>query len=545
MNKKGFTLIELLAVILILGIIALIAVPVVNKIVYQSRLLAFKQTVGGVVTSLANKCNTDVLEGKWNTTYLTIDDGLFSNIYNIDIEGKLPTNASVYIDDECDVAIVASDSNFCAVKDYAEDIPIVKNYDKNNCALNDNTVSTDESCFLFNSSTNTITGYDFGNPNCGTNVTIPEKINDIPVHYIEKNSFAGTNQTKKIEYVNFSKAVNLKKINSGVNTDEGAFANNEIIGISFGNLKQLSVIGNFAFYNNRITNLVLPEGLTTLSSTVFGYNYIKSVIFPSTMEVIGNWSFRNNLIEEVIIPESVTSIEDGAFYKNAISSVNIPQNNTVINNFVFAYNQLNKVVLPTNITSIGSYAFIDNPMSQINIPSIVTTIGDFAFEDNYLSSITFPSILTNIGAWAFKNNNLSSINLSDTITNIGYGAFYNNNLTDVILPTSISSIYGWTFENNRINDIVIPNNITDIGAYAFAGNKSQTLTLGTGLTTIGSLAFTDNNLQQLNIPNNVVSIAPDAFNNSHNFITFNIDNVNNGILDSPWGAGNSIINWLR
>ena len=44
MKSKGFTLIELLAVILILGIIALIAIPTVNNIIKDSRTGAWKST---------------------------------------------------------------------------------------------------------------------------------------------------------------------------------------------------------------------------------------------------------------------------------------------------------------------------------------------------------------------------------------------------------------------------------------------------------------------------------------------------------------------
>ena len=70
--KKGFTLIELLAVILILGFIALIAIPIVNKMIKESKDSAFKTTVINISNQVQNKCVLEKSKSKEITEYYQI-----------------------------------------------------------------------------------------------------------------------------------------------------------------------------------------------------------------------------------------------------------------------------------------------------------------------------------------------------------------------------------------------------------------------------------------------------------------------------------------
>ena len=62
MNKKGFTLIELLAVIIILGILMIIAIPSVTKYISDSRKEAYVKTAKQVVSGARNLVNEGKLE---------------------------------------------------------------------------------------------------------------------------------------------------------------------------------------------------------------------------------------------------------------------------------------------------------------------------------------------------------------------------------------------------------------------------------------------------------------------------------------------------
>ena len=48
-NKKGFTLIEILAVIVILGIIMVIAIPEISHFITRSKMDALKVSADGIV----------------------------------------------------------------------------------------------------------------------------------------------------------------------------------------------------------------------------------------------------------------------------------------------------------------------------------------------------------------------------------------------------------------------------------------------------------------------------------------------------------------
>jgi len=125
MEKRGFTLIELLAVILILGIIALIAIPTVNKIIEQSRKGAFESTTNNVVSAIEDACNEQVLKGETITATYTFTDGIVSPSLNV--KGNLPTSGTATVDSSCKVTLGVTNGTFTATKSAPEDkITIIK-----------------------------------------------------------------------------------------------------------------------------------------------------------------------------------------------------------------------------------------------------------------------------------------------------------------------------------------------------------------------------------------------------------------------------------
>ena len=80
-KKKGFTLIELLAVIIILGILMIIAIPSVTKYISDSRKSAYVDTAKEITSGARNLVNAGSLELYSNRKCIKVSLwGIYSSI---------------------------------------------------------------------------------------------------------------------------------------------------------------------------------------------------------------------------------------------------------------------------------------------------------------------------------------------------------------------------------------------------------------------------------------------------------------------------------
>ncbi len=207
--------------------------------------------------------------------------------------------------------------------------------------------------------------------------------------------------------------------------------------------KKVSAIGMNAFTgNNVITDLVIPEGVTTL----YWYSFntcrnLETVTLPDSLEFIDGWAFeRCSKLKTINVPANVTRINGGAFAQNSsMTSITCDpanKNYVSVDGVLFTKDMKELVAYPGGIQ--GGYT----------VPATVNHIGDAAF----------------YGALG-----LDSVTILGNLDFIGFEAFAEcSKLTDVAIRDGVNYVGYWAFRGcDGIKSLTVPQSVTNIGNQAF------------------------------------------------------------------------------
>lgn len=246
--------------------------------------------------------------------------------------------------------------------------------------------------------------------------------------------------------------------------------------------------------NTTITEVILPEGLTTIEDAAFANcSALEKLNVPSSVTTLGRWILENTQVTSFTIPDGVTEIPASCFYGTDITSIVIPANVTSIGAWAFEGNdKLQSVVIEGNVTEIpqGCFIYISS-LTSVTLPEGVTSIGADAFNQCKIASLTLPASLEVIGQRAFSNNEITQLTLPETIKEIQFSAFSYNNIATIDLPASIQKLASTAFywESTALTTVIcrattvpeMPTEYTDdLGSHSypmFTRIKKENVTL--------------------------------------------------------------------
>ncbi len=307
------------------------------------------------------------------------------------------------------------------------------------------------------------------------------------------------------------------------------------------------------YFNNKpVTDLVIPEGVTSISDYAFaGCTSMTSVTIPDSVTSIGRDAFSDCPIETATIPSFAIDFIPASSLKTVV----ITSGETISDYAFSGCRSLTDVTIPDSVTSIGKSAFKNcSALKSISIPENVKSIGESAFEGCEALEGVY---ITNLAAWCgitFSTNDDNST-WSDVWANPLYFAkklYLNGDLvTDLVIPDGVTIINPRAFMDCDFTSITIPNSVTSIAGnnfgtmfkkaavpthilknilhvdletvvitggdtisdYAFSGCIGLTeVTLPDSVTSIGEYAFEDcTSLTSITLPDSVTTISVNAF----------------------------------
>jgi hypothetical protein len=377
----------------------------------------------------------------------------------------------------------------------------------------------------------------------GSYAIIPKIIDGYPVVEISENAFKDNtllqsisipNTVRYIGYAAFRGCSHLNQVKIEDNSELisiGGYAfqsiNSVDLKISFGSNSILEDIGEYAFYDSFLREIILPETLKTIGPYAFGGTNIPYVILPNSVESIGMHAFSNNVSLKHVIASSDSSLK-------------------TIGEFAFA-NNLNMISLfiPETVTEVGSSILMDSP--EVVIYTAHHEI-PLSFHSLWKEGNSLP-IVYNIQNAGQYEEFLYVLNISNQIHILGttHCSPIRLVIPEEIFGLPVTKILRRAFSSSNFSFIEIADSILEIDDYAFNhtyGLFQIRISENSNLQSIGQFAFSASRIFNIYLPLSVSSIGGNAFFNIFRGITIYTSHVSQPTeFDASWNSSSYPVVW--
>ena len=267
-----------------------------------------------------------------------------------------------------------------------------------------------------------------------------------------------------------------------------------------------NVLPAYLFYNSKLTNIYLPNTITSIESNCFGNSkQLVDLSIPASVTSVSS-SFVNNCsaLTTLYVGSGSSSYDalNGVLYTKDLktlvrypegltaTSFSVRSGVTAIASYAFYKAKLTSISLPTTLQSIGSSTFSNSSIKTLSIPASVTSVATTSFSS--MSSLTSFSVASGSsklstdtrGALFDKNktilkayplgNTSTTYTIPSTVVELEYDAFWGHDyLKTITLPNGVKTIGGWALSGcSSLEEVNIPATVTKIDGYAFSSNQN-------------------------------------------------------------------------
>ena len=290
----------------------------------------------------------------------------------------------------------------------------------------------------------------------------------------------------------------------------------------------------YAFENTvNLAKVTIPEGITAISNYCFrGCSSLEVVELPSTLKTFGTESFAGTALKEVIIPNGVTSLSSAFMNISTLEKVFIPKSVTSFGTTFQNCTALVDVEIEDGVVTLGSSMFKGcTALETIVIPGSVgekitsTSTATYLFADcTSLKNVTLGEGIKFLPNYAFQNcTALENVTLPESLYSIGMYAFSNTGIKELVIPETVTNLSSYTYSyNEKLVSVTIPASLIS-GTYAFIGCTAlENVTFAEGFrfsnaagtSSMGSEMFTDcTSLKKVVLPSTALFIPNNCFKN--------------------------------